>query len=120
MLGPLMYLMYINKLPSVIGDFCVNPSHRDPEILQINEAKTSLTEYMTRSRGSPPSLTVTEEKQDDINPEITRLVEKVVTDSHVQSFAEGHSYGENPDFKLPFLLFRQNYLYYPVVLYLFV
>ena len=136
-LGPLLYLMYINELPMVAEDeSCNEDAHIDPETLfgrdcskcgsipiftddsqyicvsksrevnqlniaknfekirgflndnglQINESKTSLTEYMTaqkrgRLRGSPPQLLVTERMEDKDAPGNFVLTDKTVSDS---------------------------------------
>ena len=136
-LGPLLYLVYINELPMVAEDKnCRESEHCDKEILfgrechkcgkipifaddtqyicvsndrennqrnieknfekireflndnglQINESKTSLTEYMTsqkrgRLRGSPPQLQVLERIEDKDAPGNFLLREKLIPDS---------------------------------------
>ena len=115
-MGPLLYLLYVNELPSVVEEnYCGEEVHQDPStlfsrecskcgsmpvfaddgkfiftsknrhenqirieemfiklrdylnsnLLQINESKTSLTEYMTKQKrsrlqGVPPELTISE------------------------------------------------------------
>ena len=136
-MGPLLYLMYINELPMVAEDkSCRQLEHTDKEILfgrdcpkcgtipifaddsqyicvsnnrelnqfnivknfekirgflndnglQINESKTSITEYMTaqkrgRLRGSPPQLQVMERMEDKDAPGNFLLTEKIISDS---------------------------------------
>ena len=136
-LGPLLYLLYINEFSTAIeDDMCVNPTHREEHTLfggdcddcgsltifaddllylfssnnralnqqriddkfiqirdflnsnglQINEAKTFLTEFMTaqkwaRLRGIPPELTVVEKAVDKSDPTRVVFKDKHITDS---------------------------------------